>query len=54
MLPCGYVPAEKNKQISNFGIDVIAVDSIYTPVLKVNYSVVAKALDFPGMPSTSR
>ncbi|MBQ5317258.1 MAG: DNA-directed RNA polymerase subunit alpha [Oscillospiraceae bacterium] len=35
----GYVPAEKNKQLFNFGIDVIAVDSIYTPVLKVNFSV---------------
>ena len=35
----GYVPAEKNKQLCNFGIDVIAVDSIYTPVLKVNYTV---------------
>ncbi|MCX7658228.1 MAG: DNA-directed RNA polymerase subunit alpha, partial [Oscillospiraceae bacterium] len=35
----GYVPAEKNKQILNLGVDVIAVDSIYTPVLKVNYKV---------------
>ena len=35
----GYVPAEKNKQLFNFGVDVIAVDSIYTPVLKVNYTV---------------
>ena len=35
----GYVPAEKNKQIFNLGIDVIAVDSIYTPVLKVNFRV---------------
>ena len=35
----GYVRAEKNKQQFNFGIDVIAVDSIYTPVLKVNYKV---------------
>ena len=35
----GYVPAEKNKQLFNLGIDVIAVDSIYTPVLKVNFSV---------------
>ena len=35
----GYVPAEKNKQILNLGVDVIAVDSIYSPVLKVNYKV---------------
>ena len=35
----GYVSAEKNKQLFNFGVDVIAVDSIYTPVLKVNYQV---------------
>ena len=36
----GYVSAERNKQIiPNMPIDVIAVDSIYTPVLKVNYHV---------------
>lgn len=35
----GYVPAEKNKQLFNLGIDVIAVDSIYSPVLKVNFRV---------------
>ena len=35
----GYVSAERNKQIINMPIDVIAVDSIYTPVLKVNYHV---------------
>ncbi|MCD7823471.1 MAG: DNA-directed RNA polymerase subunit alpha [Oscillospiraceae bacterium] len=36
----GYVPAEKNKTyMVNAPIGVIAVDSIYTPVLKVNYSV---------------
>ena len=35
----GYVPAEKNKQQQNLGIDVIAVDSIYSPVLKVNFRV---------------
>ena len=39
----GYVPAEKNKAImqkqGNVPIGVIAVDSIYTPVLKVNYTV---------------
>ncbi len=35
----GYVSAEKNKQRYDFPIDTIAVDSIYTPVLKVNYKV---------------
>ena len=35
----GYVSAERNKQMINSPIDVIAVDSIYTPVLKVNYQV---------------
>jgi DNA-directed RNA polymerase subunit alpha len=36
----GYVSAERNKtQLGNLPIDVIAVDSIYTPVLKVNYKV---------------
>ena len=36
----GYVSAEKNKsRMSQHEIGVIAVDSIYTPVLKVNYSV---------------
>ena len=35
----GYVPAEKNKILLNPGLDVIAVDSIYTPVLKVNFRV---------------
>lgn len=35
----GYVPAEKNKQQQSLGIDVIAVDSIYSPVLKVNFRV---------------
>lgn len=35
----GYVSAERNKQITKLPIDVIAVDSIYTPVLKVNYKV---------------
>ena len=35
----GYVPAEKNKQIFQFPIDTIAGDSIYTPVLKVNFRV---------------
>ena len=34
----GYVPAERNKQLQTV-IGVIPVDSIYTPVLKVNYSV---------------
>ncbi|MBQ2687174.1 MAG: DNA-directed RNA polymerase subunit alpha [Clostridia bacterium] len=36
----GYVPAEKNKALSgNNVIGVLPVDSIYTPVLKVNYTV---------------
>ncbi len=35
----GYVSAEKNKQTMQNAIGVIAVDSIYTPVLKVNYKV---------------
>lgn len=36
----GYVSSERNKQMMNSSIiDVIAVDSIYTPVLKVNYQV---------------
>ena len=36
----GYVPAEKNKLIAgNEIIGVLPVDSIYTPVLKVNYTV---------------
>ena len=35
----GYVSSEKNKQRHDFPIDTIAVDSIYTPVLKVNYKV---------------
>lgn len=35
----GYVPAEKNKQLMQPVIGVIPVDSIYTPVQKVNYVV---------------
>ena len=36
----GYVPGEKNKQLAgNNVIGVLPVDSIYTPVLKVNYTV---------------
>lgn len=36
----GYVPAERNKQISgNNVIGVLPIDSIYTPVLKVSYTV---------------
>lgn len=35
----GYVSAEKNKQNLKTDIGVIPVDSIYTPVLKVNYAV---------------
>lgn len=35
----GYVPAEKNKADVANNIGAIPVDSIYTPVIKVNYSV---------------
>ena len=35
----GYVSAERNKQNLQTAIGVIPVDSIYTPVLKVNYTV---------------
>jgi DNA-directed RNA polymerase subunit alpha len=35
----GYTGAEKNKTLLQPIIGVIAIDSIYTPVLKVNYSV---------------
>lgn len=35
----GYVSAEKNKQISQSIIGLIPVDSIYTPVPKVNFTV---------------
>lgn len=35
----GYVPAERNKQVMQPPIGVIAVDSIYSPVIKVNYTV---------------
>ncbi|MBQ3072129.1 MAG: DNA-directed RNA polymerase subunit alpha [Oscillospiraceae bacterium] len=34
----GYVPAERNKSAQNV-IGVISIDSIYTPVYKVNYTV---------------
>lgn len=47
----GYVPAEKNKQkYAERALGTIAVDSIYTPILNVNYRVenmrVGNALDF--------
>ncbi|MDR0405132.1 MAG: DNA-directed RNA polymerase subunit alpha [Oscillospiraceae bacterium] len=36
----GYVSAELNKaQIEGFGVEAIAIDAIYTPVIKVNYNV---------------
>ena len=36
----GYIPAERNKVLMNSDvIGVLPVDSIYTPVLKVNYTV---------------
>ena len=47
----GYVPAEKNKQLyAERKLGVIAVDSIYTPVLSANYNIenvrVGNELDF--------
>ena len=35
----GYVSSDRNKQLIDPAIGVIAIDSIYTPVLKVNYTV---------------
>ena len=36
----GYVPGERNKQLNGANvIGVLPIDSIYTPVLKVNYTV---------------
>lgn len=36
----GHIPSERNKQLSgNNVIGVLPIDSIYTPVLKVNYTV---------------
>ncbi len=35
----GYISAEKNKQFLQPTIGVIPIDSIYTPVIKVNYTV---------------
>ncbi|MBE6801639.1 MAG: DNA-directed RNA polymerase subunit alpha [Ruminococcaceae bacterium] len=35
----GYVSSDRNKQLLDPAIGVIAIDSIYTPVLKVNYTV---------------
>ena len=35
----GYVPCDRNKQEMELPIGTIAIDSIYTPVLKVNYTV---------------
>ena len=48
----GYVPAERNKQaiVEKNDINTLPVDSIYTPVLKVNYKVestrVGQAIDY--------
>ena len=48
----GYVPAERNKQaiVEKNDINTLPVDSIYTPVLKVNYTVestrVGQAIDY--------
>ena len=50
----GYVPADKNKQSQHVTIGVIPVDSIYTPVLKVNYKVentrVGQITDYDKLP----
>ncbi len=35
----GYVSSDRNKQLLDPALGVIAIDSIYTPVLKVNYTV---------------
>ncbi|MBQ7739773.1 MAG: DNA-directed RNA polymerase subunit alpha [Eubacterium sp.] len=35
----GYVTNDRNKQLMELPIGTIAIDSIYTPVLKVNYTV---------------
>ncbi len=35
----GYISAERNKKLMDPVIGVIAIDSIYTPVVKVNYKV---------------
>lgn len=35
----GYVPCDRNKQLLDLSIGTIAIDSIYTPVVKVNYTV---------------
>jgi len=40
----GYVPADGNKS-ANMPIDVIAVDSIYTPILKASYQVQSARVD---------
>ena len=46
----GYISAERNKAEMQPPIGVIAIDSIYTPVLKVNYTVentrVGQRIDF--------
>ena len=46
----GYMSAERNKQEMDMPIGKIAIDSIYTPVLKVNYTVentrVGQRIDF--------
>ena len=49
----GYTTAERNKNEKAIGPDEIAVDSIYTPVNKVNYTVVPTRVgnitDFDGL-----
>jgi DNA-directed RNA polymerase subunit alpha len=36
---CGYVPSEKNKDIENQPVGTIAIDSLYSPVVRVRYNV---------------
>lgn len=36
---CGYVSAENNKQRMDLAIGVLPIDSIYTPIERVNYTV---------------
>lgn len=46
----GYVTAESNKEEEDFAVDVIAIDSLFSPITKVNFHVektrVGKATDY--------
>ena len=52
----GYVPAERNKQaiIEKNDINTLPVDSIYTPVLKVNYNCLLYTSDVYKRQARSR